>query len=501
MKKKQILGVTAGMAVLMAASLTGCSFKATPESISKKVISHMASVKSAAGNMTVEFNGNISIPDYDQEMDMEMTMDMDFEMTTDPIVSHETGSLDMTAAGQSMSYKTEVYSQVDDDQMLTYTSEDDGDTWTKTTTDMDDDELENAGAVFNEQLFKNIQDGEYDTELAEDTEKVNDADCYVLSFTCSGDQIRDIMTVSSMEDMFEGIDDKDLEDTDVDISIYVDKKTWEPLKYTMDMADLGALFIESSMGLTGSDIDVDTDIDTFTYEETIDEYNGVDEIEIPKEALKAEESTDSGLFSGMEEETETETDTNTSGSSGTSDAGDSPLADVIANAPESGSADWSTLSLKIDSKDYQVPFNYADVSGDWAIDESQYPAGYVTNPSDEHFVSVKNPNYNDSYFYTAFIMANTSDGTQDITQNSVVGLTLDTSNATSYPSVELPGGITWGSSLEDVLNAYGKPSTDPYYASSLGYYDLSYYDASYDKVLDLIVYVDGGLKEITIETF
>lgn len=64
----------------------------------------------------------------------------------------------------------------------------------------------------------------------------------------------------------------------------------------------------------------------------------------------------------------------------------------------------------------------------------------------------------------------------------------------------LPGGITWGSTEEDVVAAYGEPEDEPYESKELGYKDYEYrYEYSY--VLRLTVYEDGGVKEISLQNY
>ena len=71
----------------------------------------------------------------------------------------------------------------------------------------------------------------------------------------------------------------------------------------------------------------------------------------------------------------------------------------------------------------------------------------------------------------------------------------------NYPEVVLPGGITWGATVDDVKAAYGEPEGEPYYAESLNYWSYTYEDEDNDYVVELVIYDDRGLTEISVKSY
>ena len=78
-------------------------------------------------------------------------------------------------------------------------------------------------------------------------------------------------------------------------------------------------------------------------------------------------------------------------------------------------------------------------------------------------------------------------------------LTLDAEFSDSNPDIKLPGDLTWGSSLDDVLAAYGKPY-ETYYSDTLQYYELTYKTDDY-QYLQLVVYDDGGIESVYMDDY
>ena len=66
-------------------------------------------------------------------------------------------------------------------------------------------------------------------------------------------------------------------------------------------------------------------------------------------------------------------------------------------------------------------------------------------------------------------------------------------------SFTLPKGIHNGSSLQDVINAYGEPK-DSYRADSLGYWNYTYQD-EYSKYFRLTIYDDKGVTAFSYDMY
>ena len=77
---------------------------------------------------------------------------------------------------------------------------------------------------------------------------------------------------------------------------------------------------------------------------------------------------------------------------------------------------------------------------------------------------------------------------------SLVG--CGTKKSENQTDLVLPGGITWDSTAEEIIAAYGEPEPDGYYAESFEYTVYEYVTDDYNCHLEMKVYDDGGIGEI-----
>lgn len=70
-----------------------------------------------------------------------------------------------------------------------------------------------------------------------------------------------------------------------------------------------------------------------------------------------------------------------------------------------------------------------------------------------------------------------------------------------YPELILPGNITWGSTAEDIIDAYGEPDEAPVYSEEYGYTIYKYTNPERDYHVELIVYDELGLTEISLRAY
>lgn len=159
--------------------------------------------------------------------------------------------------------------------------------------------------------------------------------------------------------------------------------------------------------------------------------------------------------------------------------------------------DWRNFQLKFDGKPYTMLFDYKDLKDSgWTfnLDDYGYSDGYTLNGGDK--VSATIDLENDGYDVQVWIgIANLNSTACDITEGQVWAFECDASFADGeLPELELPGGITWGSTKEEIIAAYGEPENEPYYSKELGYYSYEYETEDTNK-FGLIVYEDGGLKQ------
>lgn len=164
------------------------------------------------------------------------------------------------------------------------------------------------------------------------------------------------------------------------------------------------------------------------------------------------------------------------------------------------SSDWKSGEFIFDGASYKLNGDYKKfVDNGWSVDLSKYgyEDGYILNKNDKTYstVSLENSKYEKAYVSIGFI--NLSDSAKDVSESQVWAISVD--NYGSYRTqvdFELPGGIKYGSTLEEVEKAYGKPEdeSDIYRSDSLNYTTYTY-DSSEKNTpqLRLTIYDDGGV--------
>ena len=160
----------------------------------------------------------------------------------------------------------------------------------------------------------------------------------------------------------------------------------------------------------------------------------------------------------------------------------------------------------MDGVTYTLPFDYALIKDKYTFDLSDYGKedGYILNPEDKTSSTIELNNSEldkDFDFYVGFV--NTTDTAIDIKESSIWAVDFDKSwsKTDNYPNIVLPGGITWGSSIDDIKKAYGEPSEEPYYADSMKYWEYTYLDNDYDYRVYLTIYEDSGLSKIRLQSY
>lgn len=171
----------------------------------------------------------------------------------------------------------------------------------------------------------------------------------------------------------------------------------------------------------------------------------------------------------------------------------------------SGSLDgvsWEDgLAFSVDGTVVTLPFAYSEIKDSWIFDLAKYgyEDGYIMNKNDKTYPTIDLTN--EAYEAKASVgFINHSDGQKDILDCDIWAFELSTDYADTYPEIELPKGIVWGSSVEDVKAAYGEPEDEPYRAEELKYWEYHYETANEGKIR-LTIYDEGGLKGISLQQY
>lgn len=202
-------------------------------------------------------------------------------------------------------------------------------------------------------------------------------------------------------------------------------------------------------------------------------------------------------------EVETEVPDTTNAIDTNSTSNDINTGNVSNEAPTTLSNDWKNTEFALNGQNYKIHFDYAQLqNAGWTFDLADYgySNGYIMNHNDKvsGTISLENPNY-DARVSVGF--TNTSETPKDILQCQIWTIDVDNSFAKKPVTFNLPNGIHNGSTLEEVVAAYGQPEEDNKYRSdSLGYWTYTYQDG-YDKYLKLTIYDDKGVTAFSYDVY
>lgn len=286
--RKKIVWLLVSVMLLSAVVFGGCGKKeVTAESLVKEANENMEKAKSYTGDMDMKMSMNVSSQGV--AMDMDMGMQGTIEYTAEPEIVHMKGTMDVSLLGLSMDM--DMYSQVEDDKATVYMCM--MNEWMKSETGIDESSIQDMYAI--------AEDGK-DMTLAEETEKIGDREVYVLTSTITGEEFQEIMGV--MENMTEGVGDMNWSNMQANVTMKIYKDTILPASVSIEMSDSGEGIESEGVTVKFNNLSV-----VMNYVD----FDSVDSIEIPEEALAAK-SVDSENILGEEEsilesevsETETE---------------------------------------------------------------------------------------------------------------------------------------------------------------------------------------------------
>ena len=169
--------------------------------------------------------------------------------------------------------------------------------------------------------------------------------------------------------------------------------------------------------------------------------------------------------------------------------------------------DWKSMNVVIDGRELTLPFDYSKISDIFTINLADYgyENGYVLNSGDQTYGTIDlDSTLYDCAFQVGF--ENTGASQCDILNSQIWSFEcdIDRYDCTTYPSIVLPGGITWGATADEITAAYG---TDPADLESTygnldtdGYIVYNYYN-DYKYKMRLDVDKEKGLCEIRYEVY
>lgn len=450
-KRLMALGITAAMA---AGLLSGCGTKATPENLLRDMQKNAEKIESALLN----FKMDIAMGDGTD--DVSLGMDMNMETTTEPEASHGKGTVSISMSGMDFSVETEMYSVQEDGEYVTYTLMEDQ--WTKEVSD--DGEM--TGEV--DSIADNVEEYADQFELAEDLVTVNDKECFELTGELDGDLFSEMMQTDMMDSLAGyGIDEEALSDMMFPCTIDIYKDSILPARLYFDMTESMAPLMEDS-GVTVSECYVDM---------TFMEYDTVEEITVPDEAVSAaEDGSDSGLDLPQDDTYEDESVVTP--------------AEPAEQSSELGDS-WESYTVQVNDTVITLPCTIADLEAAGVKMDTEYtPSDYIVNAG-EYELAWFMVDSGDSIMVD---MINTGSEPKEVKDCLVGSVYADAYSMTEGGlTVIFPGGIQIGTPEADLLAAYGEADNvyeDEEYGNSYYWYGddmlVSGFNASIDPETGLV---------------
>jgi hypothetical protein len=249
----------------------------TAREVSDKMIEAMSKVESIQNDVTFKMDINMAISADGESLDMGMAMDMDMQTisSTNPVAAYSKAVMVMDYMGESETQTTETYLVEEDGEYVTYTLSDDY--WSRSVVDAEEkDQLVN-GVDYS--YLKELKDE--DLNLAKETQKVDDKETYVLSFSVSGDYMAK-QGMDMEELMGLGVD---MSDISFPMTMYIDTESFLPVRVTIDMESMSDMIdqmMAESMGDLGVEMKMEVKCENFVSNMT---YN----VEVPAVPAEAKD--------------------------------------------------------------------------------------------------------------------------------------------------------------------------------------------------------------------
>lgn len=291
MKKRGL--VTVVMCMLLAFALVGCGKKVDAKTLIETAFNQLKDAKSYEGNVTFDVGVSMTNEDASQTASMGIGGSMDMTTFTDEdgaVTDYNKASVTVDLFGFSQAVETEEYVVTTEDGVTTYTLSDG--VWSKAVGAAEDkaeeakNELSNLDLSSLYSLFT----------VADKTENFNEYDCYVLDAVLTQDSIADIMAQipadSEAGKALESYSDiKDKLDFSIAVKLYIDKKSGNLVSLSVSLDNISEDTLKELIDST-EDADVTVSVDKFAFSISFTNIGEVGGIDIPEDALNAEEGVD-----------------------------------------------------------------------------------------------------------------------------------------------------------------------------------------------------------------
>ncbi|MCB6201809.1 DUF6612 family protein [Extibacter muris] len=451
--KKRILlhGVLASLIVTSVLVSVGCGKKATPENLLNDVNKNLKEVKSVSANM------NVTAEMEAESQTAGISMDMDVESTKKPAATHMKGSLSFKVSGSDRSTDVEVYAVEEDDELAAYTYA--NGEWSRSSSE----DVENA---IDENVFRSIGKANESFEKKEKLVDVNDKECFELEGEVEGKVLSAVIgegMLNSFDPSGSLIDDEELAKKQIPCTIDIYKDTILPARIHVDLKEIAEEIYGESSG--------ELEVKDYYVEINYHEYDKVDKIKVPGEALEATAGSSSFDFGDNVE-----------------DKGDKAgKENTPAKQSKELKEEWNSYTVQINDKVVTLPCKIEELeAAGLVLDTEDTAEDYVVNAGEYELVF-----FEDTYGNSLMVdMINQTEAPCKVGECLVGGIDVDSySIGEGGLTVIFPGGIQIGSGEADVLSKYGE--TDDEYKDE-NYCSYSWYeDDSYDNRCQIQLETEG----------
>lgn len=214
---------------------------------------------------------------------MNIALKLGMEYQKEPYAMHGQMEMHMTSMGQTENKQSLMYGEKDGDAVISYSSEDDGVTWTKKRTEKATFSLGDLSTIIGS--AKEIQ------KINMETVDGHDMDVYTA--IVDGQYLQQALDAAGSNNPLSGMMGEDGASGmgDFEVVIYVDRATDLPVRISIDLATMmkemmdGAMKAAMGMGdMEGVEVKIDLPVASVVCE--LSQFNSVPPIEIP-EAVKA----------------------------------------------------------------------------------------------------------------------------------------------------------------------------------------------------------------------
>lgn len=291
MKKSKILipllVVAAALITFAVLSLS----KPTPLRLVSKMLKKLEGVSSIKTETTFDVDGTISTELFSGDIGFDGAFDTEGVMDTG--VNHATGTVTVGPIPLlgDLDIPIEIYQQAKDGTAVSYTNiygtgwiKSEGEQETPDDINLELDEKTLLG------ILQKIKSGEIKADLAEETQKLGEQECYKIDIFIAGDLLGDLVKAAAEAEgeASQLPDDFDLKGGDAYITLYIGKETKLPARADIDCSALGNVLVQKF----ADDGDVAITANKCLISVVFTEFNTIDELQIPDDVVSSAKTSE-----------------------------------------------------------------------------------------------------------------------------------------------------------------------------------------------------------------